>query len=155
MEPLEPGEPFFAYLLLARDGPWTTEKQYREVRQNLLAHLVEVVRLRYPQATEVVGIATATGRDAFTSQDICWLDGRLFTDEDLANVEAMAAKSGFLTRTVRSEHTYFQYPNPRSPTLRLPIGLPGSPMKGRERNSPCPCNSGRKYKHCCGRAAKR
>lgn len=32
-----------------------------------------------------------------------------------------------------------------TPVIKAPI------MKGRDRNSPCSCGSGKKYKHCCGR----
>jgi len=32
-----------------------------------------------------------------------------------------------------------------TPVVRAPI------VKGRDRNSPCSCGSGKKYKHCCGR----
>ena len=38
---------------------------------------------------------------------------------------------------------------PVSIPLALPPRTEGRPRAGR--NSPCPCNSGRKYKHCCGR----
>jgi hypothetical protein len=40
------------------------------------------------------------------------------------------------------------YLGPREPQ-QLPI--PVRPRKKVPRNAPCPCNSGRKYKHCCGR----
>jgi hypothetical protein len=32
-----------------------------------------------------------------------------------------------------------------TPFIRPPV------MKGRDRNSPCSCGSGKKYKHCCGK----
>lgn len=32
-----------------------------------------------------------------------------------------------------------------TPVVRAPA------MKGRDRNSPCSCRSGKKYKHCCGK----
>lgn len=37
---------------------------------------------------------------------------------------------------------------------QMPANLPGQPFKAEPRpgrNDPCPCDSGRKYKHCCGK----
>jgi len=31
---------------------------------------------------------------------------------------------------------------------------PGSPLVQAGRNDPCPCGSGKKYKHCCGKTPK-
>lgn len=40
---------------------------------------------------------------------------------------------------------------PQAPA-RPPNAAEGSP-RGRSRNAPCPCGSGRKFKHCCGKVA--
>ncbi|MDK7586199.1 SEC-C metal-binding domain-containing protein [Alcaligenes faecalis subsp. phenolicus] len=34
---------------------------------------------------------------------------------------------------------------------KKPKGLRGAQFKNVGRNQPCPCESGKKYKHCCGR----
>lgn len=39
-------------------------------------------------------------------------------------------------------HQYFRLPEPLQKT---------SPKKHVQRNAPCPCGSGKKYKHCCGK----
>ena len=38
-----------------------------------------------------------------------------------------------------------------SAPMRPPEKLPAKKYAGTERNAPCPCNSGKKYKKCCGR----
>jgi hypothetical protein len=38
-----------------------------------------------------------------------------------------------------------------SALMRPPEKLPAKKYAGTERNAPCPCNSGKKYKKCCGR----
>ena len=44
-------------------------------------------------------------------------------------------------------------PSPSSPSLRARPrrAAPADPYRGTDRYAPCPCNSGQKYKFCCGK----
>jgi len=45
--------------------------------------------------------------------------------------------------------TVFTYRNPSMARIDFMAGI--NARKNLERNAPCPCNSGRKHKHCCGK----
>jgi hypothetical protein len=152
-ESTKPGDPFYAFLLLSADFPGVAEDQYREFRRELLAGLCLVVQLRYPHATDIVGIATEPGKRAFRSQDVVYRDARTFTAEARAQAEKVLEATGLLTNVTRSAGDYYDYPSPSAAPQHAPFRWPPPGMKGRHRNSPCPCRSGRKYKHCCGKAA--
>lgn len=40
----------------------------------------------------------------------------------------------------------------RDPSRQVEAAFARSRLAGRERNRPCPCGSGKKYKQCCGRS---
>jgi len=46
------------------------------------------------------------------------------------------------------EHHAYEEPEPEEPAKRQPIIAQKKP----KRNDPCPCGSGKKYKHCCGKS---
>jgi uncharacterized protein YecA (UPF0149 family) len=50
-------------------------------------------------------------------------------------------------RSASSENSGDKVPAP----MCTPEALPAKKYAGTERNAPCPCNSGKKYKKCCGR----
>ena len=47
-------------------------------------------------------------------------------------------------------------PPPSGPSLQAPSGTaaPAKTYPGTDRYAPCPCNSGRKYKFCCGKKSR-
>ncbi len=148
MLPFRSGGPFFVFQLLPK-MPNVSEQDYREVRGKLLEAVCMVVRLRYPEATDVVGIATETGNASRRSEDVIFLDGTLWTAEMQAEAESLQRDLGLLTKTTGPFHyNEKEYPNAISP---LSESAYLTPRKLRSvRNSPCPCGSGRKYKRCCG-----
>lgn len=149
-EPTKPEEPYFAFLLLSPDLKSVTEDEYRVFRRESLMGLCEVVKLRFPDAEDIVGIATEKGRAAFRSQDVVYRDAREFTEQDRMEAQRIAERTGFLTNPVRSASTFYDFPHPAAPLQSAPFGWPPFAMKGRDRNSPCPCRSGKKFKRCCG-----
>jgi yecA family protein len=63
-----------------------------------------------------------------------------------------AAWSSKIEPTVHALHAYwlpYREEVGNTPTSRHPKRTAGKPKVGR--NVPCPCGSGKKYKHCCGR----
>ena len=72
IKPSYPGDPFYVFLLLP-DPPYIDYDRYREVRRALLEALCMSVKLRFPEAIDIVGIATETGLREVTSEDSAFL----------------------------------------------------------------------------------
>jgi len=121
------------------------------VRRELLAAYCMVVKLKFPDATDIVGVATETGTDDRRSEDAVCLDARFWTERDQAEAERLVADLGLLQEIKRFSGVEREYPEPAVLALPMLAGTPGHTLKGRDRNAPCPCGSGRKYKRCCGR----
>lgn len=147
--PSRPGDPHYLFLLL----PETTEssyEDYREVRRALLGDYCVITKLDCPEAQQIIGIATESGRRAGGSEDFILYDASNWTKEDREYAER--TKAEFLSMDLLGNRNRFEsvekeYPDP-------PLGEERSHrtslMKGRDRNAPCPCNSGKKWKKCHG-----
>jgi hypothetical protein len=149
MLPTSPGRPHYAFLLVPQSafGPG---QDYRELRCKLLQALCMVVRLKYPEAKDIVGIATESGDGDLRSEDLVYLDGRYWTAEMEAEATMLQRETGFLTNPSGPFHyTVKDYPDEPMPSMRLNVNTPARPRS--MRNSPCPCRSGKKYKQCCMR----
>ena len=144
LQPSRPGDPYYVFLLL----PWfdrRSEEENREVRYKLLEAYCKVTKLMYPNAQDIMGIATETGSvlSEHRSEDAIYLNARYWTDEDQADAKQLQQDLSILT-TITGPFKSVEQEYPQVPTQ------PVQPMKGRERNTPCPCGSGKKYKKCCG-----
>lgn len=142
--PAQPGDPHYVLVVVAEaDGP--LHDDYRRARRELLYRYCLVTKLLHGDAQDVVGLATTTHLDqpGYHTEDVLYLDLREWTAEEEAEARWLHEEEGILReRQVVMGHEY-EYP---------PAALPIAPaMKGRDRNRPCPCGSGRKYKRCCGR----
>jgi hypothetical protein len=146
-----PGDPYFAFLLLSPNLNGESEEEHRELRLGMLAGLCEVVKLQFPDAKDIVGIATEKWRQALQSQDVLYRDARIFTEEDRKFAEEIRKASGFLTDLRYGRTTYPDFPHPSTPPLEVPFVWEPRRMKGRGRNQLCQCGSGKKFKRCCGR----
>jgi hypothetical protein len=155
LAPTEPDQPYYAFLLLSPTLSGFSRTKYREFRRYFLEGLCEVVKLEYPDAEDIVGIATELGDAAGRSQDVVYRNARVFTEEDRANARQFAKAHRLGENVVRTVGTEYDYPHPDNPGSSMPFLalLPRPPMKGRNRNAPCPCGSGRKFKRCCGVSA--
>ena len=104
-----------------------------------------ITKKRYPDAKDIVGIAINALSDGSSSEDVVYLDARIWTDEDILraeDAENWLKNLGMLGR--RKMHTTIinEYPEGENKFSRA--------LKGRDRNKPCPCGSEKKYKKCCG-----
>lgn len=142
--PSREGDPYYVLLVLPfRER--MSEANYREVRREMLQACCMVTKLVFPEALDIVGIATETGPAAneYRSEDSLYLDARWWTEEHQAEAAQLQQDLGLLTNVTKFASVEREYPTvPAQPSL---------PMKGRERNRPCPCGSGKKFKKCCGR----
>jgi preprotein translocase subunit SecA len=145
--PSYPGDPHHVFLLLPH-LPNVDPTEYREVRRNLLDIYCRVIKLRWPDALDIVGIATGT--EPYRSEDAAYFDARFWTAEQEAEAKQLQQDLGILRDVNQTvSDVVWEYPLRKAGDVH-PTSAIGRPMKGRERNSPCPCGSGRKYKRCCG-----
>jgi hypothetical protein len=139
-------EPHYAILLLAR-YPSIPDADYRRTRYRMLEALCSVTKLVYPQAQDIVGIATEIEPTVTHSEDACYLDASTWTEEDQERARNLQSEWNLLTNVTMSAMTVREYPE----LIRHQTNFIGD-MTGRTRNKPCPCGSGKKFKVCHGRA---
>jgi hypothetical protein len=139
--PSGPDDLHFVFLSV-RLIPGHSYEEYREYRRALLEAYCRVAKLRWPAAQNVVGIATEPlSFSGERSEDLVWLDATRWDADAKADAERLAADLGLFTKTKRWATVEPEYPRERDLEM----------AKGRHRNRACPCGSGKKYKHCCGR----
>ncbi|MEQ8672685.1 MAG: SEC-C domain-containing protein [Aggregatilineales bacterium] len=121
---------------------------YREVRRGFLHACCMVAKLKYPNLSDFIGIATETVVTEFSSEDLLYYDGRDWTDEERQEAITLQNDLGLLVNLTEYKTTEYEYP-------LLPRY--GRNDKGKRkthkypRNSPCYCGSGIKHKYCCMR----
>lgn len=125
------------------------QEEYRTARRNLLQNYCLVTRYLHPTAKDIVGLATedhlSSRREV--SEDLGYLDGRSWTAEDAAEARRLHERVGLFSRTNMYEFHSYEYPVSEAVEAQSRLRR----IKGKDRNLPCPCRSGRKYKHCHGR----
>lgn len=107
--PSHSGDPHYVFLLLS-EPEGRPYDEYREVRRELLAAYCRVVKLRFPDAMDVVGIATETGTDDRRSEDTVYLDARTWTEQDQVQAERFVADLGLLREITRFSGVEREYP---------------------------------------------
>lgn len=143
--PLNPGDPCYLFLLMHRNTTLPYE-EYREMRGQLLASYLRITKLKFPEVKDIVGIATETGLSEERSEDVVYLNASDWTEEDdreAADLESEFSSQGLFGKRTLNRSSIDEYPD-KNPS-RVTKG-----MKGNERNDPCPCGSGKKFKKCCG-----
>ncbi len=147
--PSRPGDPHYLFLLLPEIIEESFEK-YREVRRALLGSYCTITKLECPEAERIIGIATESGRREAGSEDFLLYDAANWTEQDreqALKTKAEMMELGLLGERTRHEGVEKEFPSARRYVQqRWPMT-----MKGRNRNEPCPCGSGRKVKKCHGR----
>lgn len=139
--PSSPGDPHYVFLTLKPRKDRTYEEN-RTVRGNLLEACCMVTRLKFPDAIDIVGIATEPwSHEGGRSEDFIYMDGTKWSEELQTEAIDLQTNLNLLTQTQKVETTEPEYPRKRN----LKQG------KGRNRNKPCPCGSGRKFKKCHGK----
>ena len=136
--PRRPGEPHYVFLVYGQSSESPSYEDYREVRGKLLEAYCIAVKHVFPDAEDIVGIATSPLHDGDYSEDGLWLDARAWTAEQAADAAFFHEEVGLLSEITEHRTRENEYPEP--PRLQK-----------NPRNKPCPCGSGRKYKHCHGR----
>jgi hypothetical protein len=139
LPPVDKGDPHYLFLLLPTVHA-RTEDEYRTVRRNFLESCCAVARLEYPEAKDIIGIATEPGmNNSSRSEDAIYLDARIWNAEMESKAREFQEKLGILKKPRQIKEYVQEYPE---------VPAAGIKMKN-PRNKPCPCGSGKKYKYCC------
>lgn len=150
--PPRPECPYYLFLSLAPDS--LDQDNHRKARRGVMNAYCLAMKLKYPDAREIVAIATEpTGSSGPSSEDVMFCDVSELTPEQEADARDIQDKLGFLTKL--SEPFRAKAPEYPIPSPTMFAHQPGSlAMRRRSqgrRNSPCSCGSGRKFKACCFR----
>lgn len=102
---------YYAFLLTSPD-PESTRDHYRVTRRVLLLGLCEAVKVRFPDAEDIVGIATELGEGGTRSFDVVYRDARFFTEDDRQRAQAFMAEQRLFTNVTESAAVEYDYPEP-------------------------------------------
>jgi hypothetical protein len=121
----------------------TTYEEYRALRRNILLGYCRTVKLKRPDALTIVGIGLDFPSPEPSSEDLLVYDATEFSDEERLEAERVQREWNLLSEVRESAASEGEYPD----VYKEP---PASQLKANvHRNAPCPCGSGRKYRHCC------
>lgn len=148
MLPSKEGDPYYVFLLHPHLTDITYD-EYRKGRVKLLEYYCRVLKLEFQSALDIIGIATEPVYSHLRSEDVVYLDAREWTEKDHADAKGLQEEFGLLKELKTFAGREKEYPDidhtPEQASTRPAFKLPHNP-----RNKPCPCRSGRKYKHCHG-----
>jgi len=137
--PADEGEPYYVFLLLPTFSE-KTDDENRTARRTFLEKCCDVTRLEYPDAKDIVGIATESGANLDSrSEDAIYFDARGWNVEMETEARLIQKQLRILTHAKWIKETMQEYPD-------VPIA---GVLSKNPRNKQCPCGSGKKYKHCC------
>jgi len=135
------GDPLYVFLILKRK-PDISDEEYREVRVQLLSNYCRVAKHKYPQAKDIIGIATEDGSPQRRSEDLFYLDASDWNADREQRAREIQQRLGILKEVKPTMNREYEYPvdHTGKPRRRTP-----------SRNSPCPCGSGERFKRCHGK----
>ena len=110
IKPSRPGDPYYIFLVL----PWhdgVSEDDYRNVRQDLLVTYCQVLKVEYPDAEHVIGIATEIGEDRENrSEDVVYLDLTTWTPDNEREARRAQRELDLLTHTTEFAGVAHEFP---------------------------------------------
>jgi uncharacterized protein YecA (UPF0149 family) len=135
----------YVFLQLYRDNPGDYDTEYRPLRRTILEFACGAAKLKVPHLKKVIGIAIDAPKYFRTnSEDFILLDCENWSDEDQAYYEEANKELRFFQTDALKQYRKRITEFPKAHRPKQP------PKPGR--NLRCPCGSGKKYKHCHGRA---
>jgi hypothetical protein len=143
------GDPYIVLLLLPNPPFIKSEDEYREGRRSFLEACCMVTKLKFPDAKDILGIATESGQSSYRSEDAIYIDAREWTEVLYNEARELQDRLSILTDYQQFAETEFDYPKIIETSGGKMIPLSSIP-KGFSRNRPCPCGSGQKFKFCHG-----
>jgi hypothetical protein len=137
---VDSGEPYYIFLSLDNKNYSTIDK-YRNVRRNLLESYCLAAKVKFPNAEQIIGIATEPISHKNRSEDLIYIDARHWTKNDQEEAENIRDEFNLLVNTKMFQKIENEFPREELENFK----------KGRNRNRPCHCGSGKKFKKCCGK----
>ena len=132
------GDAYYVFLGLRRPD-FIEPEHYRAIRMYILEAYTKVLRAQNSSALDIVGIAMNLGGPGPYSSEAMYYDGRQYHRSQRTEIMREAREMGILQNTTIEPFHFDEFPRTTDPPR----------MKGRSRNSPCRCGSGKKYKNCC------
>lgn len=120
------------------------DKTYRDTRKILLERYLYAAKVQNEDMNKLIGIALESRYDKSESEDFAYLNTSNWNNEDLIRAkktEELLIKQGLLSKRTKNYCQAEEYPK-----IKFNIK-----MNGKNRNKPCPCGSGKKFKNCCGK----
>jgi hypothetical protein len=142
MAPDREGYPYYVFLCVKRPKN-VSDEEYRDKRIRLLSDDCHVVKLSWPDATQILGIATESVSEVRRSEDMLYLDVSNWGAEAEQSAQEIQQRLGILKQTRTSRSREYEYP-----VDHLGLSRNRTPPS---RNSPCECRSGKRFRYCCGR----
>ena len=148
--PSKEGDPYYVFFLFPYIPEYMSYEDYRRVRGELLSDYCCLIKLNYPEAKDIVGMATETGEDDKRSEDAMYIDARDWTEDNQIYAESVKSEleeKGFLGKPQKANKgVEKEYPD----IPKLSEVTDFRKNKGRMKNQSCPCGSGVKFKKCHG-----
>ena len=150
VEPSQKNEPYYVFLVLRRPTSISYD-QYRVGRRQFLLDHCRVLRHMRPGARTIVGIGVDPPGAGEGSEDLVAYDATRFDDAEREDAVRAQKELGIMTNFQRSATTVHEFPSTHmgKETVRK-MPKRGGRFPGTGRNEQCPCESGLKYKRCCG-----
>jgi hypothetical protein len=116
--PSKKGDPYFVFLIVPHIRG-TSESDYRVVRGNLLECYCLVVKHDFPDAEDIVGVATEPlTMEDYRSEDAIYLDVRIWTPDQEAESKKLKRDLGLLENTQMYKSTEFEFPSTSKKTRK-------------------------------------
>jgi hypothetical protein len=114
VHPSEPGDPYYVLLVLSYDPDKMPYEEYLAARKWFLESYCAVVKVDFPDAEDIVGIATESGPGTGRSEIFAHLDARVFTDAQRQEAERIKDKFHFLEALDFRSEIVLHYPAARA-----------------------------------------
>jgi hypothetical protein len=103
------GDPYYIFLLLPKPDN-VSEDEYREKRSAVLEAYCLVVKHKFPNAEDIIGFATESGRREYGSEDLLYFDARQWNEEDQKLAEYYHNEVGLIKVVNKFTGTEYEFP---------------------------------------------
>ena len=110
LKPSSPNDTYYVFLCLPQFKNQSYE-EYREVRGGFLEACVMVVKYTFPEALDIIGIASEPiNNDLYSSEDLLYLDARMWSDELDKEAARLQKELGILVSATVTHASEREYP---------------------------------------------
>ena len=109
MKSSHPGDPYYVFLILPHVQS-ITDEEYREFRRMLLWKYCIVTKHRFPDAQQVIGLATEGWKEEYSSEDAVYFDAKDWNDDYEAEAQELYEELGLLKNVTISGFKEYEFP---------------------------------------------